>query len=87
MRELVLYLAQSLVPDLSRLGPFQDDFPIFAPTDPHALVAIGAWAVLISIAIVVRRRVPLVSFALGWFLIGHLISSGRSNVVYLRDDR
>lgn len=69
------YLAQSLVPDLSRLGPFQDDFPIFAPTDPHALVAIGAWAVLISIAIVVRRRVPLVSFALGWFLIGHLIES------------
>jgi tetratricopeptide (TPR) repeat protein len=69
------YLAQVLAPDLSRLGPFQDDFPVYAPTDPGALVAIGAWAALVAVAVAGRRRAPLVSFAVGWYLVGHLMES------------
>lgn len=34
-----------------------------------------------------RPYIALGAAALAGFLIGHLISSGRSNVVYLRDDR
>lgn len=34
-----------------------------------------------------RPYIALAAAALAGFLIGHLMSSGRSNVVYLRDDR
>lgn len=41
-------------------------------TDPRALLALAAAAALIAAIWVLRKRAPLASFGLGWFLIGFL---------------
>lgn len=69
------YLRQILAPDIGRMGPFQDDSDRLLAVSP-ATVAIGlGWLLLVAAALVWRRRVPVLAFALLFFLAGHLLES------------
>ena len=57
------------------LGPFHDDYQPLSLLDPTAVLALGGWIVLGSVALLLRARVPLLTFSVAWFLVGHLLES------------
>ena len=69
------YIQQMLVPDIGALGPFQDDYARIRGIQWQTLIATLAWAGLIGLAFAVRRRAPALSFAVLFFLAGHVIES------------
>jgi uncharacterized protein YneF (UPF0154 family) len=70
------YLYLAFLPSPAHLGPYHDDYPLLRSFwQPAALLSVIAWASLISIAVALRRRIPLLTFAVTWFLFGHLIES------------
>jgi tetratricopeptide (TPR) repeat protein len=76
-RVMFLYLRILVLPTLPDLALFYDDFTVSRSLldPPSTLVAvIGLGALLIG-ALVYRRRTPWFSFAVLWFLAGHLIES------------
>ncbi len=70
------YLRQLLVPDVSMMGPFQDDTWRIRGSDAVSWLAVIAWLASISAAVVWRHRFPLFSFGVLFFLAGHLLESG-----------
>lgn len=54
---------------------------------PWALLSLGLLAAVASAAVFLRRRLPLVSFGIGWFLIFWLPVSNLVPVAYLAADR
>lgn len=71
------YLFHAFLPiDTASLGPFQDTRPILTSLLqlPVAL-AVTAWLAVAAAATVLRRRFPVISFAVFWYLAGHLIES------------
>jgi protein O-mannosyl-transferase len=76
-RILLRYLGLVLFPVRAEIGPFQDDYPLSTglfepPTTALAILLIG---LLVSLAVGLRRRVPVFSFAILWFFAGHLLES------------
>jgi tetratricopeptide (TPR) repeat protein len=73
---LWVYLFKAIVGSPDTLGIFQDP-PTVAHSIFHGktLLACVSWAAMIVGAIVWRRRVPLISLAVLWFVAGHLIES------------
>lgn len=70
------YLARALVPQPWKLGPFHDDHTVYRSVlDPVALLAAAAWIAAFAAAIVFRRRHAVASFAVLWYLAGHLVES------------
>jgi hypothetical protein len=76
-RVLWLYLRLILIPDISLMGLFHDDFTVskgfFAPAS--TLAATVAWLTTLAAAFALRKRLPLFSFAVLFFLAGHLLES------------
>lgn len=75
-RVLWEYLYHAFLPATSNLGPFHDDYPL--ATDwlrPSSLLAVAAWLGAAGGAVALRRRAPLFSFAVGWYLVGHMLES------------
>ncbi len=76
-RILSEYLFKFLLPSPSRFGMFFDDFSLstslISPwtTLPSVVLMVS----LIFISIVLRKRFPVVAFALLWFFSGHLLES------------
>ncbi|MVF22090.1 hypothetical protein EVC37_10795 [Methylocaldum sp. BRCS4] len=71
------YLRLIFLPRAADLGPFHDDFPVaesFADS-PESFFAWLVWAVLIATCIGLRQRFPWISFAFGWYLLGHSLES------------
>jgi hypothetical protein len=76
-RALWFYVRLLFVPDISALGLFHDDFSIsrglLAPwTTLPALLGLGLTAIA---AVTLRARLPLFSFAVLFFLVGHAMES------------
>ncbi len=69
------YVRQLVAPNLFALGPFHDGYAALAPTDLRVVAATAGWLLMLALAIRSRRRLPLLSFAIGWFLVGHLLES------------
>ena len=69
------YVRLIFLPKLSLLGPFRDDYRVLAPANPVTMAATAGWAMAVAGAFLARRRVPLLSFAIGWFMVGHLMES------------
>ena len=74
-RVLMQYIRVIFLPNLSLLGPFQDDF---APshglvTPPSTALSLLVAALLLALALWRRRRWPLFALAVLWFLMGHLL--------------
>lgn len=76
-RVLWTYVGLILLPTVSRMGLFHDDYllstSLFEPLT--TALALLAWAALIVAAIAWRRRAPLVAFAVLFFLAGHAVES------------
>lgn len=70
------YLARAFVPAVQKLGPFHDDYTVRrAVLEPTTVVAAGSWCVVIAAAVLLRKRVPMLAFAVGWYLVGHSVES------------
>lgn len=76
-RALWFYFRLIIVPDISVLGLYHDDFPlsqgVLRPLS--TLFAVAGLAVAIVAAIIFRRREPAAAFGVLWFLGGHLLES------------
>ena len=70
------YVLGALLPRGSSFSPFHDDYPVSRSIlDPAALLSTLAWILAIAAAVRLRQRMPLFSFAVGWFLMAHLLES------------
>ena len=70
------YLYLAFLPSPPALGPYHDDYRLLTSlSQPAALVSVLAWIMVMTVAVLARRRAPLFTFAVAWFLGGHLIES------------
>jgi len=77
MRILWYYIRLMVIPSVNELGLFHDDIPLSANLfTPYTtfLSVVGILALLIF-ALIRIRRYPIISFAILWFLAGHLLES------------
>ncbi|MCH9049209.1 MAG: hypothetical protein IH836_09815 [Proteobacteria bacterium] len=76
-RVLWTYVHSLLLPDLARMGLYLDDFSLSTGLlhPVSTLLSIIAWGVIFLTAIILRHRVPILSFSILWFLVGHIIES------------
>ena len=75
-RILWQYLFNAFFPQAGVLGPFHDGYPVARTLlDPITMLAFFGWIVALVMAMFWRRRYPLFSFAVLWFLAGHLLES------------
>lgn len=76
-RVLWSYLGWTLVPDIRPLALHHDDVLVSRGwSQPYTtLLAVVGWLVAIGAAIVWRRRWPLLSFAVGWYLLLHSLEA------------
>ena len=70
------YVRQGFLPNIETLGVFHDDYPIYRDLlDPVVLISLSGWTGALMLAILLRRNYPLFSFAVFWYLAGHLLES------------
>jgi len=70
------YLWNAFVPQPGKFGPFHDGYPVARTIwQPLTLLASSAWIITVALALVWRRRFPLFSFAVLWYVGGHLLES------------
>jgi protein O-mannosyl-transferase len=75
------YLLLAFVPNIQSLGPFHDDYVVRRSLlDPWVLIPVTAWLIAIAAAVRLRRRAPLFSFAVAWYLLGHTLESTTLNL-------
>lgn len=76
-RVLLHYIFKILVPNISGLGVYHDDFSISRSiTDPPStLFSLISLAGITAISIAVRKRMQILSFSMLFFLSGHAIES------------
>ena len=69
------YLRLGFLPQVTALHPYHDDYPIRDFGSPLVWLASVGWVAAVVTALVYRRTVPLLAFAVFWYLGGHLIES------------
>jgi tetratricopeptide (TPR) repeat protein len=70
------YLRQALLPQPQALGPYHDAHAIYRDwINPTTLFACGSLLGTAALAVALRRRAPLFTFATVWFLLGHSLES------------
>ncbi|KAG9604749.1 hypothetical protein KCV01_g6344, partial [Aureobasidium melanogenum] len=71
------YVRTLLLPVGPDMGLFHDNYPISTSpmSPPSTLAALLGWIAAIAVAIKARRRWPLISFGIGFFLVGHALES------------
>ncbi len=76
-RVLFFYLGLLVFPSRHVLGLYHDDFTLSRGLlDPlSTFVALAAWIALVIVALKYRRKVPILFFALTWYLAGHAMES------------
>ena len=75
---LVDYLRQILVPQLSGLGLFHDDFPVSTGLlhPVSTIVSLAIIALLLFLAVWLRKAWPIISLGILWFFVGHSLEAG-----------
>jgi tetratricopeptide (TPR) repeat protein len=69
------YLRQLIAPDITVMGPYQDDIWRIRGAETITWLALPAWLLLLSLALVWRHRIPTFAFGVLFFLAGHLLES------------
>ncbi len=69
------YLRLSFIPQISALGPYHDDYPVFALSNLAVWIAMIAWLSALIWSLLRRRTYPVLAFAVLWYLAGHLLES------------
>ncbi len=77
LRLLWQYLSWLVFPDITSMGFQHDDIPLSSSwVNPvTTLFSVLAWLVTVGVAWVLRRRLPLLGFALLFYLVGHALES------------
>jgi tetratricopeptide (TPR) repeat protein len=76
-RVLWNYIGLIALPNTHDLGLFHDDIQISKGlfTPPETFLALSGLTVMLAIAILKKKQIPMLSFAVLWFLAGHLLES------------
>lgn len=76
-RVLWNYIGLIALPNTHDLGLFHDDIRISTGlfTPPGTLLAVCGLTVMLVIAILKKKQIPVITFAVLWFLAGHLLES------------
>ena len=76
-RVLWFYLRMSLLPDISSMGFYHDDISISHNllTPVSTLPAVAGLLVMLAGALLLRKKLPMLSFGVLFFLVGHSIES------------
>ena len=76
-RVVVFYLKSILMPSITELGLYHDDFTLSHGllSPPGTLYSLLALAGMLLSAILLLRRQPLISLGIFWFFTGHVIES------------
>lgn len=76
-RVLWFYVGLALLPRSSAFGLYHDDIAVSTDwlTPWTTLPAVLGWVTALWFIWYLRRRAPLVSFGMAWFLVGHLLES------------
>lgn len=69
------YLIQIFIPNIHSMGPFQDDMSRVHGLDITTFVASVLWVYLLYTAVRYRKTSPVYSFAVMFFVVGHLLES------------
>jgi len=73
---LMDYLSSIVSMRIGGLGLFHDDYPIYSSlADPIAFISLFFVMTALTLAIIYRRRFPLVCFGALWFFAGHVLES------------
>ena len=74
---LLDYVDKILLPTPYKLNIFNDGFPVYKDLFAELITikAVSLWLVLVSLAYFFRKNVPFFTFAVFWFLSGHLLES------------
>lgn len=68
------YVRQIIAPNISLLAPYHDDYPVTG-WSYVSIAAAFAWSVLFVSAALLRRKAPLFSLGIFWYLAGHILES------------
>lgn len=76
-RVLWFYLGQIVLPNTAQMGLYHDDIPVsHGLLQPVSTIfASVGLMVLAVLAVLLRKKVPLVAFGIGFFLVGHALES------------
>lgn len=76
-RVLWFYIRSIVLPSNAQMGLFHDDIPISQGLLQPAttLLSIMALTLLLSVSVVIRKKAPLITFGVLFFLSGHLLES------------
>jgi tetratricopeptide (TPR) repeat protein len=73
---LMDYLSSIITMRVGGLGLFHDDYPIYSSlADPIAFISLFLLTTALTLAIIYRRKFPLVCFGTLWFFAGHVLES------------
>jgi len=72
---LFFYIRLILLPRISEMSLFRDDFPVTSTLDPFTALLGLVLLALPALIWWLRRRQPLLAFGLAWFLVSHLLES------------
>lgn len=77
-RVLWSYLQTTFFPVGPRMGLFHDNYPVSTSlTSPGTtLLSLGAWILTIGVAVVWRRRVPILALGVAGYLVTHALEAG-----------
>jgi tetratricopeptide (TPR) repeat protein len=70
-RVLWFYLCLIFVPLPAHMGFYHDDFTISRSLDPSTIAALAGIGMLVAAMFALRRRAPVISFGIAWFLVAH----------------
>lgn len=74
---LIEYLQLALLPRTFAFNPFHDSYAHVTSlaASPFALASLVIWTAVLIAALILRRRFPMLAFAVLWFLAAHLLES------------
>ena len=76
LRMLWQYLGWIGIPNLDSMGFYHDDLPWSRSLfEPATLLAASGWFVLLLGCWMLRQRLPILAFAVLWYLVGHSLES------------
>jgi hypothetical protein len=88
-RALWFYIELIVLPRIADMGLYHDDFPLShgLMQPPATLLAILGLVVLLVVAVVMRKRAPLLAFGILFFLVGHVIESSAIALEIMHEHR
>lgn len=69
------YVKSFFLPDTRTMGLYLDGTPVLGPSDPMAWLGVLVFLSIVVGAWLVRRKIPVASFAVFWFVGSHLLES------------